>query len=222
MKYLPPNPPLFPTATSFATSGTRGPWTSASHPIRVDFLPPASHGLPGRLGLTFAPGKCDVRWNRDLDTDLKALQELGATRLISLMEDREYAHLEIPTLRDRARDFGLTVTWHMIPDQGVPQDTGAFRALIESIVLALQAGETVIVHCRGGLGRTGIVAACTLIERGMEAMQALAAVRAARAGTVETRQQEAYLAHYARVRTKAVRAKAPARKRSPKAPKDAR
>lgn len=191
-------------------------FTSASHPLRVDFLPPESHGLPGRLGLTIAPGKKDYKWARDLDVDLDALKALGATRLISLMEDREYALLSIPTLRTRAEDFGMTVTWHMIPDQGVPQDTVAFRDLIESIVLALQAGETVVVHCRGGLGRTGMVAACTLIERGMKAAQALTAVRAARAGTVETRQQEAYLSHYALHRARLAPRKAP-RVRAPKA-----
>jgi protein-tyrosine phosphatase len=47
----------------------------------------------------------------------------------------------------------------------------------------------VLVHCRGGVGRAGTVAARILVELGTPATEAVRQVRAARAGAIETRSQ---------------------------------
>ena len=49
------------------------------------------------------------------------------------------------------------------------------------------------MHCRGGLGRTGIVAASLLIGFGIGPRDAIVAVRKARPGAIETLQQERYV-----------------------------
>ena len=54
-------------------------------------------------------------------------------------------------------------------------------------------GQSLVVHCRGGLGRTGLISARLLIELGESPARALARVRAARPGAVETREQETYV-----------------------------
>ena len=55
-----------------------------------------------------------------------------------------------------------------------------------------------MVHCRGGLGRTGTVAACVLIAlHRYSANEAIAAVRAARKGTVQTSEQEDFVRLFA-------------------------
>jgi FAD/FMN-containing dehydrogenase len=64
--------------------------TSATHPIRVDFIPKPEHGLAGQLGMTFAPGKkahgIDGHWDRDLMADLGRLrQEYATDVLVSLI-----------------------------------------------------------------------------------------------------------------------------------------
>jgi len=61
------------------------------------------------------------------------------------------------------------------------------------------AGEAIVIHCRGGLGRTGIVAARLLVEFGEAPEGALFRVRRARAGTVENRLQEGYVRGLARL-----------------------
>jgi ADP-ribosyl-[dinitrogen reductase] hydrolase len=58
----------------------------------------------------------------------------------------------------------------------------------------LRNGERVLVHCRGGLGRTGMVAARLLVEvAGATPQQALDDVREVRPGAVETPAQEAWV-----------------------------
>ena len=79
--------------------------TSESHPIRVDFLPPEALKQPGRLGITFAPGKkVEGRWERDLEIDLRRLkEEYHAEVLVSLIERSEYSDLRIPDLFQKAK-----------------------------------------------------------------------------------------------------------------------
>ena len=68
-----------------------------------------------------------------------------------------------------------------------------WRESVASIYRCLDRGEKVLVHCRGGLGRTGIVAARLLMAYGASAGEAIKQVRAVRKGAIETKEQEAYV-----------------------------
>jgi ADP-ribosyl-[dinitrogen reductase] hydrolase len=57
----------------------------------------------------------------------------------------------------------------------------------------LQRGGSVLIHCRGGLGRARTIAARLLVESGMDAQSAIEAVRAVRPGAIETREQELHV-----------------------------
>lgn len=175
--------------------------TSLTSPLRVDFVQDLPG--PGRLGMTFAPGKKeaagDVGWSRDLDADLARLREHFQTDvLVSLIEDHELELLKIPSLVAAARDRGMDVVRFPIRDLSVPDDMPAFVALVRRLLTAHAAGRTVVAHCRGGLGRTGLVAACCVVAlRRCAAVDAIAAVRAARPRTVELPEQERWVARFA-------------------------
>jgi len=77
--------------------------TSVNDPIQVAILDETDHGLPGRIGLTIAPGKKDLprRWDRDLELDLSRLRdELGVELLVPLIEPHEYTMLQIKEITD--------------------------------------------------------------------------------------------------------------------------
>ena len=59
------------------------------------------------------------------------------------------------------------------------------------------AGRAVVAHCMAGIGRTGTMIACYLVAEGHSAEEAIAMVREKRPGSVETREQEAFIAAYA-------------------------
>lgn len=172
--------------------------TSDTDPILVDFLPNDEIPAPGRLGMTFAPGmwagSVQGRWERDLAADMRALEEEYETDvLVSLLEKHEYRGYQIPELLEKDSFGGIEILRFAIKDMSVPQEaeSGRFEAFVQKVVQHLEQGKNVVVHCRGGLGRTGTLAACVLVALGRHsADEAISAVRAARKGTVQTREQE--------------------------------
>ena len=173
------------------------PRTSDTHPLQIVFVETPGHG---RIGMTFCPGKHDPRaktgpWSRDMHTDIAAIADWGAVALITLMESRELDLLGVSGLGDAVLAQGMG--WYHLPVQDVSVPDVAFEVqwADASRVLRSQllAGQSIVVHCRGGLGRTGIVAARLLIELGEKPVTALERVRAARPGAVETAEQEEYV-----------------------------
>ena len=174
--------------------------TSHTNPLRI-----AEITLPsgGRIGMTFAPGKKQAsamsgRHDRDLDIDLDAIAAWNAAAVVTLVEDHELQDLAIGGLGRAVRDRFME--WHHWPIQDYSVPDAQFEALwpARSAMLRglLARGERVLVHCKGGLGRAGSVAARLLVEAGAasDADRAIAIVRAVRPGAIETRGQERWVA----------------------------
>lgn len=179
--------------------------TSQSHPLIVDVVAPEHlRGLPGRVGMSIAPGKKDLNGftgahDRDLTADLDALfEQFRATVFVSLMEDFEYRRFGISALFPGVRERGAQVLHYPIVDVSVPTNPATFRVLIERLYAQVQAGEQVFVHCKGGLGRTGLVVACLLVRLGHSAAEAVRITSETRKGTIQTRSQEQWVYDYAR------------------------
>lgn len=172
--------------------------TSETDPIRVDFLAPDDLGLPGHLGLTLAPGKKDPArgWDRDLDADLERLRgHYGVDCLVSLMEAHEYRRFQIADLVERAEPYGIAVRRFPIRDVDAPPVSAMTRFLemIRAVLDDVRAGKAVVIHCLGGRGRSGLVAASCLVALGREPPDAICRVRFARDGAVEVPAQERWV-----------------------------
>ena len=176
--------------------------TSRSHPLYIKDVRPA--GRCGRIGLTLCPGKTDPNglfgaWDRDLDLDLDAIQQWGATAVVSLITDEEMAGLKVRDLPRGVTDRHME-WWHLpIPDGHPPgaDFEAAWRVAGEAIRDRLRLGFDVLVHCKGGLGRAGTVASRLLVELGARPEDAMQRVREARPGAIENSGQEAHVAHCA-------------------------
>lgn len=172
--------------------------TSQTDPIHVDFLPREACALPGRLGLTIAPGTKDWGAHRDLAVDLDRLREVfGARVLVSFLGDAELDLLGIPDHAAVARASGMRVCRLPVVDGGVPENADDVVRLVRAVIASLENGDTVVVHCRAGLGRSGLFAGCCLVALGHASEEAIRIVRAARAGAVETPDQSRFVEHFA-------------------------
>lgn len=172
-----------------------GDKTSQNSPLRIAEVRFGEH--EGRLGLTICPGKQDANrgWARDLDEDLRLIRHWGATTLISLIEAHEFDLLQISALGQRTVALGMHWVHLPIRDVAIPDARfeQAWRHEGPALHRRLDAGERLLIHCRGGLGRTGLVAARILVERGCPARDAIHRVRAVRPGAIETQAQAQYV-----------------------------
>ena len=141
------------------------------------------------------PGSISGDWERDLDLDLQLVQDWGAEIVLTLLEDFEFSEVSVEELGPKVEALGLCWLHLPIPDKNAPAIGFAtpWREAGPEVHACLQRGGKILIHCMGGIGRTGTIAAQILIERGMPVTEAMAAIRSARRGAIETAVQEDYL-----------------------------
>jgi len=172
--------------------------TSLTHPLQIATIS-AGHSF-GRVGITLCPGKYDRQamsgyWDRDLHLDLDAIRDWGAAAVVTLVEPKEFTLLRVERLGEEV--LRRKMLWFHLPIVDVSTPGEGFERQWEfagdELRTLLRRGHDVLVHCRGGLGRAGTIAARLLIELGMKPTTAIRQVRAARPGAIETREQEDYV-----------------------------
>lgn len=176
--------------------------TSDDSPIRIAELPTPVGGL---LGMTICPGKhaptsvSGHGWARDLATDVAAIRTWGASSVVTLMESWELDRYAVSSIAQVVQAEGMA--WFHLPIvDGRAPDSEWLREWSEhncrKLFQRLAQGDRVLVHCLGGRGRTGTVAAMLMMEAGVSAKDAIDRVRAIREGAVETEEQEKFLFAY--------------------------
>lgn len=174
--------------------------TNLTHPLRIDRVRPPNCG--GEIGMTICPGIGDPyslsgsgAWDRRLHADLDTIRGQEATTLVTFLENHEFCLLRVENLEAEARKRGMD--WVHLPIRGGDAPGKDFERRWteagEALHSELSRGALIVLHCRGGLGRTGTVAARLLMERGVAAEEAIQQVREARPGAIETAEQENYL-----------------------------
>lgn len=172
--------------------------TSETHPLQIAEVRPGT--TTGRVGITFCPGKKQAYsvsgpWDRDLEADLRRIEEWGACAVVTLLEEHEFAELSVNGLGDAVRQkhmawYHLPIRDVSVPDQKFEQ---AWEVAGQQLRGLLSRGFDIVVHCKGGLGRAGTIAARLLVEMGVDPDDAIKSVRAVRPGAIETEEQERYV-----------------------------
>lgn len=172
--------------------------TSLTHPLQIAAVS-AGPGF-GRVGLTFCPGKYDPSamtgsWERDLNLDLDAIRDWGAAAVVTLCEQQELARLRVEQLGEAVTQRNMA--WFHLPivDASTPDEKfeRQWEVSGKELRALLRAGRDVLVHCKGGLGRTGLIAARLLVELGSTPELAISRVRTARPDAIEKGAQKEYV-----------------------------
>ena len=151
-------------------------------------------GQAGRLAILPRPRGGD--W---LEDDMLAWSRAGIDIVVSLLEPDEAAELDLADEGRVAQAAGLEFVTLPIPDRGLPDSRSAVAVVAAALAESIAAGKRVGLHCRQGVGRSAMLAACVLIVPGMDPATALARIAAARELPVpETPEQRQWVLDFAR------------------------
>jgi protein-tyrosine phosphatase len=154
---------------------------------------------PGKLALAARPRGGD--W---LEDELSDWRRSGIDIVLSLLTPEEERSLDLQYEDRETKAQGMMFASLPIPDREVPNSESELSATLDRIDADLAEGKNVVVHCRQGIGRTGLVAACLLITKGVSPKSAVKNLSAARGIPVpETDEQRRWIDNYAAVSARA-------------------
>ena len=120
------------------------------------------------------------------------LRRFAPSLVISLTETDEMRSLGAADLPAWLADHGIGWTHFPVPDYQTPPDDADWPALSTRTRAILWSGGAVAVHCRGGCGRSGMIALRLMVDSGEAPEPALARLRQARPCAIETPAQAAW------------------------------
>lgn len=156
------------------------------------FTPLMINDEEGQLLFMPCPGTKEV----GLQQSLEQLAAAGATAILTLMPNDEMQRNAVIDLPEFCVKLGLE--WFHLPieDDHAPEQLfqDAWLNAREKIHALVNAGKSIAIHCKGGSGRTGLVAAQILLERGMPLDDVITRVRAIRPNALQVPAHQEYIA----------------------------
>jgi len=147
------------------------------HPFNELTLNPVTSATAGLL-FTPCPGTKGV----DIRQSLQQLKDAGAKALITLTPDEEMAQLQVRDIPTICKELDLLWFFCPIADDHAPGHDFAkgWQQASPMVQQLLRQGHKVAIHCKGGSGRTGLVAAKILLEAGFDKIDVKQRVQALR------------------------------------------
>lgn len=130
---------------------------------------------PGQLAIIARP-----RGGEWLDGELHALKEAHFDFVLSLLTSEESEELGLTEEAQLSAKHGLEFLSFPIPDLAVPASATATREFLNWLLNELRAGKRIAIHCRQGIGRSGLIATSLLVMEAIDPFVAFRRVSAAR------------------------------------------
>ncbi len=148
---------------------------------------------PGKLAILARPRGSD--W---LGDEVDGWKEAGLNVVVSLLTAGETSELGLVEEAKIVTQHGLRFISFPITDYNVPASRVLTQKLVSELNEQLSCGNSVGIHCRQGIGRSSLVAACLLTNSGESAEDAFQHIENARGRTVpDTPEQKQWVASFA-------------------------
>lgn len=149
---------------------------------------------PARLALSARP-----RGGDELPDEILSWRAAGIDKVVSFLESREARELGLALELDACAQAGVAFLSFPVPDRGVPSSRREVLALARGLTQDLQSGAGIALHCRAGIGRTGLIAGCVLHLLGVPSSRIFTTLSLARGVSVpDTEEQVAWVAEFCR------------------------
>ena len=128
-----------------------------------------------------------------IEDEFIGLRHLGVDKVVSLLEVQEQREIGLEQEEALCLKNDIEFVSFPIPDRGLPNTVKAVN-FADELYAQICKGKHVVIHCRAGIGRTGIIAGAVLVKSGKIAVEAIALISAARGVQVpDTEEQEDWL-----------------------------
>jgi protein-tyrosine phosphatase len=101
-----------------------------------------------------------------LEDEIKNLENNKVGVLVSLLEQDEIYELELDDEEKYCLENKIEFINFPIKDRSIPKNNEKVERLIELLTVRIKSGNSVMVHCRMGIGRSTIIAATVLLNFG--------------------------------------------------------
>ena len=165
-----------------------------------DYIQPKD--VTGKIFLTCFPGRNGEAITFEENIFLEELNNFSSQNsctIVTLVEDKEIEKLCDKKFFVR-KIYSHNLKWiHMpivdlkTPDQKFMNKWQTIKVLLKNDLIE---GKNIILHCMGGKGRSGTIAAILLIEFGEKHKEVMQIVREKRKGAIETKEQEEFILSY--------------------------
>ena len=116
--------------------------------------------------------------------------------LVSLVEVHEFDQfIPYPKFEEKIGKRNFSWFFHPLKDMTAPDEIfrERFFETQSHLLENLRSGKKIAIHCKGGLGRSGTIAALLLRHLGFSAEKSIELVRKSRPGAIETKEQEIFI-----------------------------
>jgi protein-tyrosine phosphatase len=149
---------------------------------------------PGRLAIMPRPRGGD--W---LEDEIRAWRTAGVDTVVSALCAEEVAELDLTEEAALCQANGIEFLDFPVTDRSVPESTQKTAEFVRPLLKLLGEGKKVAIHCRQGVGRSSLLAACVLTLAGMASEAAFDRIRQARGCEVpDTAEQRMWVARFAK------------------------
>ena len=131
--------------------------------------------LHGRIGIMPRPRGGD--W---LEDEIISLRNSNVDAVVSLLEPSEVSELELEQEEMFCQKYGIAYLSFPIPDRNIPSSIMATQKFVEQLMNLLSEEKSLTIHCRQGIGRSSMIAACVLVKTGLSVADAFENIAGAR------------------------------------------
>ncbi len=125
-----------------------------------------------------------------IEDEFQGISSFGINQIVSLLEISESYDVGLQDERILSEKNGMEFISFPIKDRSLPESVAKYIELTKNLYHQISEGKNTVIHCRAGIGRTGIVAAGVLLHCGFEPDEAFEKLSAKRGILVPDTQEQ--------------------------------
>jgi len=150
--------------------------------------------------MSMCPGRVWLEWQRDFSEDLRLIMQNKIEVICSVITNTELKEMNQPDLMAKFNTAGLESIQYSIHDKWLTNSIDTYFSFVNSILHHIHKEKTILIHCNGGKGRTGLIIVSCLFFLGVPIDQGISLVRSVRPAMLRNPAQEVFLhALYSRI-----------------------